>query len=140
MKKILLIDDDTDFVYINKVYLEKRGYKVSSAYSGDEGFELARREKPDLIVLDVMMKTKTEGFDVARKIKREKSLKDIPVIMLTAIRKKERLPWTFEPDEEWLPVTEFLEKPLSPQNLYEKIENILKRGKNARKRENSCGG
>jgi len=60
--------------------------------------------------------------------------------MLTAIRKKERLPWTFEPDEEWLPVTEFLEKPLSPQNLYEKIENILKRGKNARKRENSCGG
>jgi len=126
MKKILLIDDDVDFVYLNKIYLEKKGCKILTAYSGKEGIEVARREKPDLIVLDVMMTTKTEGFDVARKIKSEESLKDTPVIMLTAIRKKERLPWTFEPDEEWLPVTEFLEKPFSPEKLHEKIKNILK--------------
>ncbi|MBC7190018.1 response regulator [Candidatus Aerophobetes bacterium] len=140
MKKILLIDDDVDFVYLNKVYLEKKGYRVLTAYDGKEGLEVAKKENPDVIILDVMMTTKTEGFDVARKIKRENSLKNIPVIMLTAIRKKERLPWTFEPDEEWLPVTEFLEKPFSPEKLYEKIENILKQGKNAGKRENSCGG
>jgi len=125
-KKILLIDDDVDFIYLNKVFLKSKGYQVIAAYNGEEGIKKAKETKPDLIVLDVMMTRMTEGFDISRKIRMDEELKDIPVIMLTGIRKKERLPWTFEPDDSWLPVTKFLEKPISPQRLLEEIKKIIK--------------
>jgi len=125
-KRILLIDDDADFIYLNKVFLESKGYRIITAYNGEEGLKKAIENKPDLIVLDVMMTRITEGFDVSRKIRMDERLKTIPVIMLTGIRKKERLPWTFEPDDNWLPVTKFLEKPISPQKLLKEIEKIVK--------------
>jgi len=125
-KRILLIDDDADFIYLNKVFLESKGYRIITAYNGEEGLKKAIENKPDLIVLDVMMTRITEGFDVSRKIRMDERLKSIPVIMLTGIRKKERLPWTFEPDDNWLPVTKFLEKPISPQKLLKEIEKIVK--------------
>ena len=125
-KRILLIDDDADFIYLNKVFLESKGYRIITAYNGEEGLKKAIKNKPDLIVLDVMMTRITEGFDVSRKIRMDERLKTIPVIMLTGIRKKERLPWTFEPDDNWLPVTKFLEKPISPQKLLKEIEKIVK--------------
>ena len=124
MKKILLIDDAVDFIDVTKVFLEKKGYLVIAAHNGEEGIKKAIETKPDVIVLDVMMTEMTEGFDVSRKIKMEEELKDIPVIMLTAIRKKEKLPWTFEPDESWLPVARFLEKPISPEELLREIEKV----------------
>ena len=124
MKKILLIDDAVDFIDVTKVFLEKKGYLVVTAYNGEEGIKKAIETKPDVIVLDVMMTEMTEGFDVSRKIKMEEELKDIPVIILTAIRKKEKLPWTFEPDESWLPVARFLEKPISPEELFREIEKV----------------
>jgi len=126
MKKILLIDDAVDFIDVTKVFLEKKGYSVITAYNGEEGIKKAIEAKPDVIVLDVMMTEMTEGFDVSRKIKMEEKLKDIPVIILTAIRKKEKLPWTFEPDENWLSVAKFLEKPISPEELLREIEKVIK--------------
>ena len=126
MKKILLIDDAVDFIDVTKVFLEKKGYSVVTAYNGEEGIKKAIEAKPDVIVLDVMMTEMTEGFDVSRKIKMEEKLKNIPVIILTAIRKKEKLPWTFEPDESWLPVAKFLEKPISPEELLREIEKVIK--------------
>ncbi len=125
-KKILLIDDERDFIYLNKVFLESKGYEVIAAYNGEEGIKRAKRERPDLIILDVMMTSMTEGFDVSREIRTEDDLKNIPVIMLTGIRKKEKLPWTFEPDKNWLPVEKFLEKPTSPEKLLEEIEKIIR--------------
>lgn len=125
-KKILMIDDDPDFIYIHKVYLEKRGYEVLTAYNGEEGIKIAKEVKPNVIVLDVMMTKMTEGFDVSRKLKSNDELREIPVIMLTGIRKKEKLPWTFEPDEGWLPISKFLEKPILPEKLFAEIEQITK--------------
>ena len=84
--KILIVDDERDFVEINRATLESKGYKVVAAYNGKEGLEKALKEKPDLIVLDVMMTTKTEGFDVSRKMRAYEELKKTPIIMLTAIR------------------------------------------------------
>ncbi len=124
MKKILLIDDAVDFIDVTKVFLEKKGYAVITAYNGEEGIKRAIETKPDVIVLDVMMTEMTEGFGVSRKIKMEEKLKDIPVIILTAIRKKEKLPWTFEPDANWLPVAKFLEKPISPEELLREIKKV----------------
>ena len=125
-KKILLIDDDVDFVYLNKVFLESKGYQVIISYNGEEGIKKARETKPDLVILDVMMSRMTEGFDIARKLRADDDLNDIPIIMLTAIRKREKLPWTFEPDDTWLPVNRFLEKPISLEKLLEEIEKIIK--------------
>ena len=128
-KRVLLVDDEVDFVEINKAALESKGYEVIPAYTGKEGLEKALKEKPDIIILDVMMTTKTEGFDVARELRKRKEMKDIPIIMLTAIRERMDIKWEIQPDEEWLPVTEFLEKPVPPDKLVEKVEEMLKRKK-----------
>lgn len=129
MSKILLIDDDRDFVEINRVALDSKGFEVITAHDGDTGVEKAVKETPDLVVLDVMMTTKTEGYYVARRIREQEKLKHIPIIMLTAVREKMDVPWQFEPDDTWLPITEFIEKPLSPSKLADKIKEILARKK-----------
>ena len=129
-KRVLLVDDEVDFVEINKAALESKGYEVIPAYNGKEGLEKALKEKPDIIILDVMMTTKTEGFDVARELRKHKEMKDVPIIMLTAIRERMDIKWEIQPDEEWLPVTEFLEKPVPPDKLVEKVEEMLKKEKN----------
>ena len=128
-KKILLVDDEVDFVEINRVALENKGYQVVVAYNGKEAVERALKEKPDVIILDVMMTTQTEGFDVARQVRMHKEMQDTPIIMLTAIRERMDIKWKIEPDKEWLPVTEFLEKPVPPERVIEKIEQMLQRGK-----------
>ena len=82
MKKILVIDDEPDIVFLIKLILEKEGYKVIEANSGSEGLKLAKKEKPDLILLDVMMPDML-GWEVSKKIKADKELSKIPVAMLT---------------------------------------------------------
>lgn len=124
-KKVLLVDDEVDFVKVNKVTLEKKGYKVVAAYDGTEALEKALQEKPDIIILDVMLKKKTEGFDVSRELREHKETRDTPIILLTAIKENMDIEREIEPDKEWLPVTEFLEKPVSPDELVEKIAKVL---------------
>ncbi|MQY58962.1 MAG: response regulator [Clostridia bacterium] len=128
-KKVLLVDDEVDFVKVNKVTLEKKGYKVVAAYDGTEALRKALQEKPDIIILDVMLKKKTEGFDVSRELREHKETRDTPIILLTAIKENMDIEGEIEPDKEWLPVTEFLEKPVSPDELVEKIAKVLGRRK-----------
>ena len=123
-KKILVVDDERHIVRLVEVNLTRAGYDIVTAYDGVEALESVKSDTPDMIVLDVMMTEMTEGFGVSRKIKMEEKLKDIPVIILTAIRKKEKLPWTFEPDANWLPVAKFLEKPISPEELLREIKKV----------------
>ena len=123
--KILLIDDDRDFVELNQITLESRGYRIIIAYNGEEGLKKALQEKPDLIVLDVMMSTRTEGFDVARKLREIEELKKIPIIMVSAIRDEMDISGKIKSDKNWLPVTEFIEKPFPPDKLLKKIEQLL---------------
>ena len=122
---ILIVDDDKDFIEINKVAFETAGYEVLTAYDGDEGFQKASKGKPDAIVLDVMMKTKTEGFDVSRKLHKDEATRMIPVLILTGIRKEMKLPWKFEPDDDYMPVVEFIEKPITPDQLIEKVKQLM---------------
>ncbi len=123
--KILIVDDDIDFVEAIKTLLETKNYEVFSAENGSEGFNQAKNNKPDLIILDVMMATKTEGFDIARKLQKESSTKGTPVIMITGIRKEMSLPFGFEPNEDFLPVKAVLEKPIKPEVLLKKIEENI---------------
>ena len=125
MSKILVIDDDKDFQEATQIVLEQSGFSVDSAYGPDEGLEKVRKERPDLVVLDVMMPTGYEGFEVARKIREELSLKDLPIIMLTAVHEVKKPPYRFAPDENWLAVDYFYDKPVEPDVLVGKIKEIL---------------
>ncbi|HEQ71556.1 MAG TPA: response regulator [Spirochaetia bacterium] len=120
-KLILIIDDDGDFADAMSTLLESSGYRVDYASSGEQGFEMAERLSPDLILLDVMMTTKTEGFDLSRKLTAEESTKKIPVILVTGIRRDLNIPYSFEPDEEWLPVKAVIEKPIRPETLLKTV-------------------
>lgn len=127
--KILIIDDDSDLVAALKILLETRDYQVSTALDPEEGSTKLNQEKPDLIILDVMFGSKGEskGFDFAQKIRYEKQNADIPVLMLTAINtEKPFFNFSLETDGEFLPVDSFIDKPVKPEELYKKVEELLK--------------
>jgi CheY-like chemotaxis protein len=86
---------------------------------------MAKAENPDLILLDVMMTTKSEGFSVARELHEDPKLRATPVIMVTGVRKEMSLPFGFEPDGDWLPVKAVLEKPVKPELLLKTIHDSL---------------
>ncbi len=120
--KIMLVDDEPDFVEVTQTLLESHSFDVVTAHSGAEARQKAPEEKPDLIILDVMMETRTEGFDVARWLREREDTGRIPIIMLTAVNQE--VPWRFEPDEMWLPVDTFLDKPVSPERLLGEVKKV----------------
>ena len=124
-KKILIVDDDADFVESNKELLESEGYQVITATNGTEGLEKAVAEQPDLMILDVMMATETEGFEVSRKIPQKPQFKKMKVLLVTGVRTALKLPFGFEPDDTWLPVDSVLEKPIAPEKLLAEIKKKL---------------
>jgi CheY-like chemotaxis protein len=133
MAKILIIDDDPDIVTAVRLTLESAGYQIVSAASGQEGLEKVKAERPDLIILDVMLETHTEGFQLALKLHSPdpasdlKQFKDMPILMLTAIHST--TPMRYEPDIDYLPVELFVDKPINPEDLLKKVAWILERKK-----------
>lgn len=124
-KKILIIDDDPDFVDSVRAVLEARDYIVESAPDGTEGLKKAREIIPNLIILDVMMTKNTEGFEVSREFQKEDALKSIPIIIITGIREQMNLAFGFEPDGTWLPVKAVLEKTIKPDQLLAKVAEFI---------------
>lgn len=133
MARILIIDDDPDIVLAIRMCLEAEGYEVIEANSGVQGFDMIKAERPDLIILDVMMETKTEGFQMALKLHSPDptsefvEFKDIPILMLTAIHST--TPLRFEPDIDYLPVELFVDKPIELEDLVGKVEWVLSQEK-----------
>jgi two-component system alkaline phosphatase synthesis response regulator PhoP len=125
MKNILIVDDDRDVFESMKIVLSSEGYGVAWATNGREALEKARREKPDLIILDVMMNTDDEGFQVTYSMKQDKELSKIPIIMVTSIGSKTGFSFDKKRDEDFLPVNEFLEKPVDPKVLIDKVRENL---------------
>lgn len=125
--KIMVIDDDVQLVETVKTLLESVGYQVSYAYQSEKGMELARETKPDLILLDVMFAGPPgpDGIELSRRFHQDPDLKSIPIIILTGVRKVLDLHFKIGPDETWMPVKAFLEKPVKPDNLLAEIEKIL---------------
>jgi DNA-binding response OmpR family regulator len=124
MKKILLVDDDRDFVESTRAVLEEK-YEVIAAYDGDEGIKMARAESPDLIILDVIMPTE-DGFSAAEEIKNDPELSKIPVMMLTSfgtrMTKETQIPRSRGMD---LQAEDYIEKPVEPGVLLEHAEELL---------------
>ena len=129
MAKILMIDDDPDILTAIRIPLEASGYEFFEALTGSEGLEKIKQINPDLIILDVMMETATEGFQLSHKV-RDRSpnsefaaYRDIPILMLTAIHTT--TPLRFTPDEDYLPVDAFLDKSADPDVLMAKAIRIV---------------
>jgi CheY-like chemotaxis protein len=124
-KKILLIDDDVDIVELNRAMLTVAGYQVCTAYSGGEGLEKIVKERPDLVILDVMMSSVGEGFEVAREIRKNEAIRHTPILMLTGVNREHPFNLRIGPDVEWNPVDSFLEKPVQKEILLEKVRTML---------------
>jgi CheY-like chemotaxis protein len=125
--KILIVDDDPDFREAMSTLLGAKGYEIFTACDGEEGIAKAKTVSPDLMLLDVMMTYRTEGIDVARKMRAEESLKDIPVIMTTGIRRDMNLAFGLEADGKFLPVEHIMEKPVKPEELLAAVQKYIRK-------------
>ncbi|MFC1490216.1 PleD family two-component system response regulator [Candidatus Latescibacterota bacterium] len=119
--KILVVDDDIEILELIGLMLEKSGYEIISADSGDKCMSLLETVRPDMILLDVMMETMTEGFNIGYKIKNNSEYKSIPIIFMSSISKQTGFPINTDLFES----NEFLEKPINPDELLERIKNML---------------
>jgi len=130
-KKILLVDDDVDFLEVNKIALEGAGYVVVTAHSAKEALEVIKGHQIDAAVLDVMMTTPDEGFHLARAMRKEERTKNIPLVMLTSVNAvNESKGFLFrlsdrDRDETWLPIDRFLDKPIKGDKLVENLREML---------------
>jgi CheY-like chemotaxis protein len=125
MKKILLIDDDADIRDSLKTVLDTE-YEVKEAESQKQGFEVLKTFTPDLICLDVMMESTSSGFDMARKLKNDPLYKNIKILMFTSVDSEMNIDFKSSAgDEDWLPVDDYLEKPVKPRDILEKVAKLL---------------
>ena len=129
-RRVLVIDDDPAFVASTTLVLEKNGYVVDSAQDGDEGLEKAQEHKPDMVLLDVMMKWPLEGVQVSREMLTRGGLEGVPIIMVTSIMDTEYRS-TF-PQDEYLHIDSWLNKPVAPAKLLGEIERVLAQYKKLR--------
>ena len=124
--KILLVDDDPDFVEIATAILETKQYQVRSAGDPDEGFARLEEEVPDLLILDIMMGRGAGGFVMARKIRKDSRYDQMPILMLTSMTEQTGFDIPGQRiSEKFLPVDDYVEKGLKPHELLEKVEQQL---------------
>ena len=119
-KKIIVVEDDRDFAESIVMILESAGYDVRAAEDCDRCIALIELEKPDLIILDVMMRTLTEGFTVIYELKSHPAHRTIPVLIVSAIDSHTG----FELDKDFLQAEEYLKKPLLPHVLLESVGRL----------------
>ena len=126
MANILIIDDDPDIRLAARLCLEDAGHTVIEASNSEEGLEKLKADHPNLIVLDVMMEQATEGFQLALTLRGPDAApeyREIPILMVTAIHTT--TPLRFGPDDDYLPVDEFIDKPIDPDVLVQKVDALL---------------
>jgi DNA-binding response OmpR family regulator len=124
--RVLLVDDDPDFIEANSIVLEASGFEVITASSGADGLKMVMEEKPDVVILDVMMENTDEGFAVARRI-RSKLHSAVPIIMFTSVGKVTGYDFNPEENPDFFPVDVFLEKPVPPSILVNRVREVLKK-------------
>ncbi len=124
--KILIVDDDPDLTVVLRTILEGENYVVDTAPGRAEGMEKLQAAKPDLLLLDVMMATWSDGFEMARDIRKNSEFKDMPILMLTGVEQRTGIGFKSSAgDPEWLPVDGFLDKPVEPQVLIAEVKKVL---------------
>ncbi len=120
-KKIMVVDDDNDFVESITMILESAGYNTITADSGERCLEILQYEKPDLIILDVMMETITEGFNIGYDIKSNPRYDNIPIIMVSSIKDDKG----FRVEKELAHADDFLDKPFDPEIFLDSVKKHI---------------
>jgi two-component system alkaline phosphatase synthesis response regulator PhoP len=123
-KKVMIVDDDVDLVAANRAILKASGYDVAVAHDGSECLERIASEVPDLILMDMMMSTYTEGIDVINKLRESPQTERIPIILITSVDM--RSAYGGNPDES-LPVDQYLVKPVDPATLVKSVNGLLRK-------------
>lgn len=119
MAKVLVVDDDPDFVKVTSKILEKAGHEAVSAANGAEALKVMREDTPDVVLLDIMMSYILDGLDVSRKMAEDPDLQDVPVIMVTALTGVKGS--QVFPGGEYISVDEWLSKPVDPDTLVQRV-------------------
>ena len=122
MSLIVVIDDDPDILETTELILTAKDYSVLKANNPDDGYKIVKENSPDLIILDVMMDEPDDGFFLAQKLRRDNI--STPILMYTSISKTIGMEFG---SNEMVPVDEFVEKPISPEDLLNKVKNLLKK-------------
>jgi CheY-like chemotaxis protein len=125
--KILLVDDDPDFLEMHKAVLQNHGYDVLTATSGQEGLERVRAELPDLIILDLMMEKHDAGFSFSKTVKADPLFRKIPILMVTSVAEATGFRFSLEEDGYWMKTDDFLDKPVMPEVLLERVDKLLRK-------------
>jgi DNA-binding response OmpR family regulator len=120
MAKIAIIDDDPDIIDASSLVLTSKGHEVITANNPDDGYKIVKENSPDLIILDVMMNEPDDGFFLAQKFRKNNIT--TPIIMYTSVSKTTGIDYGVN---EMVPVNEYVEKPISPAQLIEKVEKLL---------------
>lgn len=123
MGKILIVDDDPDFVETTRLVLESVGHEVISAADGDEGLRMVAAERPDLVILDIIMKTVLDGLYMSQQMANDPEKQHIPILMVTSIANTDYA--ALFPTDEYIHINGFISKPISPTNLIERTAVLL---------------
>ena len=124
-KRVLIIDDDVDFVDLNKAVLESNGFEVETAFSAREGLDKVQFDAPNLILLDLMLEKHDTGFSFAKTIKGDPRYKNIPILMISAVAGETGYDFSQESDGYWMKTDDFVPKPVEPDVLVKKINALL---------------
>jgi len=123
MAKILVVDDDPDFVEFTQIVLEREGHTIVSAAGGGEALDKIVEDIPDLIILDVIMDTVLDGLSVAQELGDRSEYRDIPIIMITSIANTDYA--ELFPTDEYVHLDTFLTKPVAPDRLVKEVNRLL---------------
>ncbi len=124
MARILIVDDDPDFVEATRMVLESAHYEVISAADGNEGLRQVREAKPDLVILDVIMDTVLDGLNMSQQMAENPEQRGIPILMVTSIANSDYA--ALFPTDEYIHIDGFISKPVAPDTLLERVGALLK--------------
>jgi CheY-like chemotaxis protein len=121
--KVLVVDDDPDFIEYTRIVLESHGYQVRTATSTETALKMMHLDRPDVVLLDVMMSYVLDGLHVTRQMHDDPQLMDVPVIMISAIVSRDEA--GLFPTDEYLPVDAFMTKPVDPADLLRQVARLV---------------
>ena len=123
MSKILVVDDDPDFVEATRMVLESAGHTVISAADGDEGLRMVRQQQPELVILDVIMKTVLDGLHMSQEMAEDPEQRNTPILMVTSIANSDYA--ALFPTDEYVHIDDFVSKPIAPDDLLRRVARLM---------------
>jgi len=133
-KKILIVDDNTDYLFTMETFLKNNGYETLTAEDGRAAMDLVRAERPDMVLLDVMMETRFSGFEVCKRIRTDPELEQTLIISITGMAEELGVHYDKYPDYHYFSPDEYIEKPVDRPYLLSRIQAIFKEAQARKKR------